>query len=141
MDKEEHLGERLRAVRERAGLDQTRFGRQVEASRSAVHSWETNTRFPSARTLRLICEQFQVSADWLLFGARPLFDTSALDSIQGAETLDEAVQRQLQMLGVALSIDARIVLKDEANRILRRGRVLGRVLKEESDDADAGPSE
>ncbi len=63
------VGARLRLVRQSAHLSVVEMSRRVGVSRESWTEYEGDKRdFPS-RVLARIAEEFNVSADWLLFGA------------------------------------------------------------------------
>jgi transcriptional regulator with XRE-family HTH domain len=62
------IGERLRAVRVRAGLAQTAFGEALGYSRRAVINWEQNAAEPSISMLDKLCRLFDVDPKWVVMG-------------------------------------------------------------------------
>jgi transcriptional regulator with XRE-family HTH domain len=62
------IGERLKAVRVRAGLAQAAFGEALGYSRRAVINWEQNTAEPSIGVLSKLCELFDVDPKWVVMG-------------------------------------------------------------------------
>ena len=62
------LGEKLKELREKKGYKQTDVADLVPVSPSGYRGWESGTTIPDTRTLAKLCEIFEVSADYLLFG-------------------------------------------------------------------------
>ena len=60
------FGEKLRELREKAGLTQRQLAAQIRVSTSAVSSYETQDRDPSLVNLIKIAKTFHVSTDYLL---------------------------------------------------------------------------
>ena len=60
------LGERIRQLRKNAGLTQGELGKKLNISASAVGMYEQNRRMPDHTTLTRLCEEFGVTADYLL---------------------------------------------------------------------------
>lgn len=60
------LGERIRQLRKNAGLTQGELGKKLNISASAVGMYEQNRRMPDHATLTRLCEEFGVTADYLL---------------------------------------------------------------------------
>lgn len=59
-------GERLRLIREANGLLQAEVADRIGITRTQVVNLERGNTEPSINVLMRICEQFEVSADWLL---------------------------------------------------------------------------
>ena len=62
------LGERIAALRRRAGLSQAELAQRLRISASAMGMYEQGRREPSVDTLVAMAEEFQVSMDFLLTG-------------------------------------------------------------------------
>ena len=62
------LGERIAALRRRAGLSQAELAQRLQISASAMGMYEQGRREPSVDTLVAMAEEFQVSMDFLLTG-------------------------------------------------------------------------
>lgn len=61
------FGERLRTLRQEAGLSQEQLGRMIHVSARVVGYYETDDRFPkNQQILVAIAKAFQVSLDYLL---------------------------------------------------------------------------
>ena len=62
------LGERIAALRRRAGLSQAELAQRLKISASAMGMYEQGRREPSVDTLVAMAQELQVSMDFLLTG-------------------------------------------------------------------------
>jgi len=60
------FGERIKSLREAAGLKQSDVANAVGVSSQAVSKWETNKSEPDREAIRILCKLFDISADRLL---------------------------------------------------------------------------
>ena len=60
------LSERLKALREQAGLSQNAFARTFGVAQSTVAGWESGAREPNIATIRHLADFFGVTVDYLL---------------------------------------------------------------------------
>lgn len=60
------IGERIRELRERAGMAQAELARRLSVTRSSVNAWESGLSAPTAVYLVELAQLFHVSADYLL---------------------------------------------------------------------------
>lgn len=81
-----NIADRIRYLRDKAGMTQTDLARRLGISRSAVNSWEMSLSTPSVSNIVELTQIFHVSADYLL----SLSDRMRLDL---SELTDE--QREL----------------------------------------------
>lgn len=63
------MKDRIKRIREDAGLTQKAFGERLGLSMNFVYLMETDRKKPSSATIREICRQFSVREDWLRTGA------------------------------------------------------------------------
>lgn len=91
------MHERIRELRKSLKLSQTAFGEKLGVSRSVINNIELNALARPEQKLSLIklmCKEFSVNEDWLLFGNEPVFvepDTFSLDNFvkqHGATEID-----------------------------------------------------
>lgn len=98
------FGDRLRLLREQAGLSQDELGKglgarrkgasPVDAGKQVVLGWEKNRHFPKADQLAGICEKLGCSADYLLFGGQaPLGPFRGIDPSKLTQLDDVALTR------------------------------------------------
>lgn len=67
------IKDRIKQVRQDAGLTQAEFAKKLNLSRNYVGLMEIGDRVPSDRTLADICEKFGVSETWLKDGTEPMY--------------------------------------------------------------------
>lgn len=60
------IADRIKTLREKAGLTQTQLAKRLGISRSAVNSWEMSLSTPSSIYLVELSRIFGVSTDYLL---------------------------------------------------------------------------
>ena len=73
------IKDRIKQVRQDAGLTQAEFAKKLNLSRNYVGLMEIGDRVPSDRTLADICEKFRVSETWLKDGTEPMYIESQRD--------------------------------------------------------------
>ena len=61
------IGERIKQIRKRLGLNQTRFGRLFSVSQEAISAWERGA-YPDALALLEIAARGGTSIEWILTG-------------------------------------------------------------------------
>lgn len=62
------MKDRIKEIRKRAGMNQTKFGESLRVSLSAVQKWEYGENFPSDAIIVLICQKFGINEEWLRTG-------------------------------------------------------------------------
>jgi len=62
------LGERLREVKNRSGLDIVKFAEKLGVSKAAISNYIHGRRAPDAYFLYKLCQEFDLNPEWLLFG-------------------------------------------------------------------------
>ena len=65
---ENNVNERIKEIRQTAGLTQAEFAEKINLSRNYVAMMEIGQREPSARTISDICSEFNVNEAWLRTG-------------------------------------------------------------------------
>lgn len=73
------MNERIKQVRTEAHLSQRSFGDLIGISGPSVARLESGENNPSSQTVQLICQQFGVRKDWLLYGTGPMKPPAAED--------------------------------------------------------------
>ena len=61
------LGDKIRRLRKKDGLSQEELAFRVGVTRQTVSLWESDNLAPKSDKLKLLCEIFKVSSDYLLF--------------------------------------------------------------------------
>lgn len=77
------IGDRIKEVRSRAGLNQLEFGKRLNLSQSAVANYEKGARTPIDAVVSLICTTFSVNEAWLRTGeGEPFIESSRDEAIE-----------------------------------------------------------
>lgn len=77
------IGDRIKEVRSRAGLNQLEFGKRLNLSQSAVANYEKGVRTPIDAVVSLICTTFSVNEAWLRTGeGEPFVESSRDEAIE-----------------------------------------------------------
>ena len=58
--------ERIREVRQRAGLTQTEFAQIIGTTKNQLSKYETNTQDTPTKVIISVCEKFNIDANWLM---------------------------------------------------------------------------
>ncbi len=75
------IADKIRYLRDKAGMTQTDLAKKLGISRSAVNSWEMSLSSPSLMNIIEMTEIFHVSADYLLSTTdKMLVDISSLSN-------------------------------------------------------------
>ena len=77
------VAEKVKALREQAGLTQAELARQLGITRSSVNAWEMGISVPSTQYIVELSSIFKVSTDYLLG-----VDNSASVSVTGLSEKD-----------------------------------------------------
>ena len=98
------MNQRIRLVREKAGLSMSKFGDRIGISSAAVSHLETGKNKPSEQTIRAICQEFNVNRRWLDTGeGNPDVPTEQADALaeevaelmKGAHPMAQAIMTSL----------------------------------------------
>lgn len=74
------VANRIKYLRDKAGIKQIELAKRLGISRSAVNSWEMSLSMPSVSNIVEMTQIFHVSADYLLSLSEPLaVDISTLN--------------------------------------------------------------
>ena len=60
------LAERIKTLREQAGMSQEKLAKRLGITRSSVNAWEMGISTPSTQYIAELAGRFRVSADYLL---------------------------------------------------------------------------
>ena len=60
------LPERIRQLREQAGISQSELARRLDVTRSSVNAWEMGLSAPTTQYIVAMAKIFRVSSDFLL---------------------------------------------------------------------------
>lgn len=62
------IAKRIKEIRKLEGLSQEEFASRINLSRSIIGCYENNIRNVGDRTIKDICEKFNINEEWLRFG-------------------------------------------------------------------------
>lgn len=82
------IGNRIRAVRKKMGLNQTDFGKEIGLKQTSLAQIETGVRTATDRTIILICEKYNVNKIWLVEGHGEMFEN---DDMEFARAVDRVM--------------------------------------------------
>lgn len=68
------LKDRIREARHNLGLTQVEFAKRIFMSSDAVSMIERGVTIPTARTISLICSEFNIRREWLENGEGEMYD-------------------------------------------------------------------
>lgn len=68
LESDKAVGRRIKALRQRAGLQQQQFAKRLHIAKSTLHGYESGNRPLTVETMRRLRREFGVTLDWLLFG-------------------------------------------------------------------------
>lgn len=60
------FGDRVRGLRQKHRLSQTKFGERIGVSQQVIHQWESSKTNPDPSSVSRIAEEFGVTTDYLL---------------------------------------------------------------------------
>ena len=60
------ISEKIKSLREDAGLSQAQLARKLDVTRSSVNAWEMGLSTPTTQYVVELCKLFHVSSDYLL---------------------------------------------------------------------------
>ena len=93
------MNERIKLVREGAGLTQAAFGQRIGLSRDVINNLERGRVEPKDHIIKLICDEYQVQEHWLRTGTGPMHtqpSTFSLDQFvqeRGASDLELEIMK------------------------------------------------
>lgn len=91
------MNERIRALRKHLKISQDAFGKRIGISGASVSRLESGENEPSQQTVSFICKEFDVSEDWLRYGAGAMYERkeSAVDKLVKKYNFPEIVGKLL----------------------------------------------
>lgn len=90
-----NIADRIKYLRDKAGMKQVELAKRLGISRSAVNSWEMSLSIPSVANIIEMTQIFHVSADYLL----ALSDKVTIDITALSDEEKEVVLRLVSCLG------------------------------------------
>lgn len=68
MPYEWEFGERMRAARKKAGMNQSELAKFLHASQNAISKWENGHTMPNAYHIYLMAKELNIGVGWLVTG-------------------------------------------------------------------------
>ena len=62
------IGERIKKLREDNQISQEKLSLDINVSRQTISKWENDTVMPDSNNISVLCEYFNITADYLLNG-------------------------------------------------------------------------
>lgn len=118
----EEIKDRIRILRNHFGINQTKFAERISVSRSAVCKMESGENKPSEQTIKLICQEFNVSDKWLRDGIEPMLDESFSEYIEKIPSDDKDFIKELIDVYKGLDSDSKEALKLLARKMLDKNK-------------------
>lgn len=75
------INERFRIAREARGLSQRNVAEKISVGNTAISRIESGINNPSDRTIRLFCDELDISEQWLRTGEGEMFAQTAEDEL------------------------------------------------------------
>ena len=97
------ISERIKQIRKEAGLTQAEFADRTLLSMNGVSQIERGLFTPSAKSIELICREFNVRREWLETGEGPVH-------LEGPDE-EEAIFRRLQSMSNVSAAALRAVVR------------------------------
>ena len=92
---EKTIGQKIFELRKQKGYSQEELGERVGVSRQAVSKWESDETFPNADKIKELCIEFQVSADYFLFGAENALEKSPDNAVNAEGKISSRDEKEL----------------------------------------------
>jgi transcriptional regulator with XRE-family HTH domain len=90
------LGIRLKKIREENDLSQRDFAKKIGISQGMLSGIENGTEKFSKRTQKIVCLEFKVEENWLLYGQGPMLTPELIQGPGGRDLSPE----ELELVGI-----------------------------------------
>ncbi len=98
--------ERLKEVRKHLGLTLEKFGEKIGLKKNSLSTLENGKSTLTEQTILLVCKEYKVNKNWLLYGKGDMFETSAqseaLNALKEEYNLDDF---SMQLIEAYASLD------------------------------------
>lgn len=74
------IGNRVKEIRKSIDLTQMEFAKKLGVSQNSISQIENGTRNPGGALIKVICQEFGVSEDWLRTGEGEMFSSLRSDA-------------------------------------------------------------
>ena len=105
----EQVGDRIHFLRKNLNLSQESFGDKIGIKKASMSAIENNRSNPSNQTVKLICNEFNVSYNWLVDGIGDVF-------IEDDESTIEMLKRDYNLRDVEVRLIEEFLKLDENER-------------------------
>ena len=100
------IGFRIKSIRKEEGLNQTEFASKLFISQSYLSGLEKNTLQLTDKLKKLICYEFGINEDWLLFGKGEMYnDVHENDREQLSKVSNEALLKIMNLLSTKSNVE------------------------------------
>lgn len=126
------MKERLFLLRKSLKLNQEDFGARIELSKATISALEKGLREITDRTVKLICNEFNVNEEWFRIGEGEMFvedDSTIISNLSAQYNLD-SLDREILELYLKLSPTERKTIKQFA---LSMGKLASKSMGKEVD--------
>lgn len=107
MEKLCEIGNRIKEIRTEIGLTQKEFAQNVGVSVTCVSLYETGSRIPSETVIKLLCEKWNYSEEWIKQGSgKRKRDRISLDAMAAVYETSED-EKELIVKYMALDEDVK----------------------------------
>lgn len=73
------MKDRIKLIRQNAGMTQQEFAKQIGVSRNTIATYETSVRIPLDAIVLSICREFNINETWLRTGEGSMYMEENLD--------------------------------------------------------------
>lgn len=67
------INDRIKELRKTLRLSQTAFGERIGLGRGSIKGFDEKTTVPTSSQLVVICKEYNVNSDWLMYGTGEMF--------------------------------------------------------------------
>lgn len=101
------IGRRVKEVRTLAKLRQEDFAERIDVTQSTVAQFESGDNPIKDRYIKLICSEFNINQEWLLYGSGTMLNSSSI-SFEEFASLYNISTLEMEFLKTYLDIDKEI---------------------------------
>lgn len=101
------MKERLKTVRKNLNLTQEEFSNILGIKRTSYASYETGRVIPTAPFIKLICNKYNVSENWLVNGIGEMYIKSEDDLLNALKKKYKLTDLEYEILKSYLNLDAK----------------------------------
>lgn len=117
------MNERIKEIRKVLNLTQEAFSSKINLSRNYIAQIESGIKTPSDRTVKDICDEFNINEEWLIDGIgemfKPVEDKLATYMAQISNGDDDFIKDLIEVY-MELDKTSRDALKEITNRMINK---------------------